>query len=154
METKTELIDRFSCDCLLELKKLKKFTYKNGIDENILNKFLSNRFEQKYKLYVHMSKLTCDKVYSTPINTSCNSVNICFPCESIMITCSYNDAINLSGINNILIYDKTFIKFKTISNGMTSKSGPIIICKLPLESIICLKTNKHLIDISKGQLES
>ena len=35
-------------------------------------------------------------------------------------------AMNLSGINNMLNYDKTFIRFKTINEGIICKSGPII----------------------------
>lgn len=152
MEITSDIIDNLCNDFLKEVKELKKFTYKKGISESILAKFLTNRFSQKYKLYVNLSQLNCDKIYNDIINISCNFVTICFPYESIIITCSYSDAMRLSGINNILIYDKTFIQFKIANQGIICKSGPIIICKLPLESIIYLNTNKQLIDLCKGKL--
>lgn len=136
------IVDRCSYECLQELKKVKNYSYKKDIDETILIKFLNSRFELKYKLYIHKSEVRSEKLYDT--NISCNFVNICFPYHSIIISCSYSVAMNLSGINNILNYDKTFIRFKIINNDIICKSGPIIICKLPLESIICLSTNTPL----------
>ena len=149
MDSDNTIVDSCSNDCLQELKKLKKYTYIKGIDENILSEFLNSRFEQKYKLYIYLSEFKCEKIYENITNVSCNFVNICFPYQSIIISCSYSVAMNLSGINNILNYDKTFIRFKIINEGIICKSGPIIICKLPLDSIICLSTNTPLSEYVK-----
>ena len=149
MDSKNSINEISFYECLQELKKLKNYTYTKGIDESILSIFLDSRFEQKYKLYIELSKFRCDKVYSGVTNVSCNFVNICFPHQSIIISCSYSVVMNLSGINNMLNYDKSFIRFKIKNQGIICKSGPIIICKLPLESIIYLSTNKALSEYVK-----
>lgn len=149
MDSSKTIVDSCSNDFFQELKKLKNHTYTKGINEDILNKFLSSRFEHKYKFYIHKSEFECRKIYDNVTNVSCNFVNICFPYQSIIISCSHSVAMNLSGINNILNYDKTFIRFKTINEDIICKSGPIIICKLPLDSIICLSTNTPLSEYVK-----
>lgn len=149
MDSGNTVVDSCSNDCLQELKKLKNHTYTKGINVDILIKFLNGQFEQKYKFYIHESKFKCEKIYHNITNVSCNFVNICFPYQSIIISCSHSVAMNLSGINNMLNYDKTFIRFKIINEGIICKSGPIIICKLPLDSIICLSTNTPLSEYVK-----
>ena len=144
MDSVGAIVDDCSNDCLQEIKNLKNHTYTKGINEDILIKFLNSRFEQKYRFYIHKSEFKCEKIYDDVIHLSCNFVNICFPYQSIIVSCSHSVAMNLSGINNILNYDKKFIRFKTINEGIICKSGPIIICKLPLDSIICLSTNTPL----------
>ena len=144
MDSVGAIVDDCSNDCLQEIKNLKNHTYTKGINEDILIKFLNSRFEQKYRFYIHQSEFKCEKIYDNVTNISCNFVNICFPYQSIIVSCSHSVAMNLSGINNILNYDKKFIRFKTINEGIICKSGPIIICKLPLDSIICLSTNTPL----------